>query len=134
LTTDSIGSFQPQSRLASYAKVSPTMTISSDVVVNSKNKYCSQYTYDESLGRDVLTTYTFAVSAQGVVSFDGKNLGDYLHSDLYPNASYRETYYNDPEGFSAYIYVLLDGTRYDSKGFSLERYSGQANVACGYDD
>jgi hypothetical protein len=131
MTMNTIGSLQPQSRLSSFAKVSPTLTISS---ANTQPYNgvpagaCGIETFD-GMQWVLSSTYTFAVSADGVISFDGKNVGDYLSGASYPNASYYESHSlstNSPQ--NSHITVILDR---NNKGFYASRGGEGAYAGCG---
>ena len=112
LTRSNVGSLQPQSRLASIASVSPSMTLTSALANDAVDGVCQIRTYN-GMENVVTGTYTYVVSADGAIAINGANLGDFLSSSAYPDSSYYErTGFNSDGVESRNLGIQLDNSYY----------------------
>lgn len=136
LTRSNVGSFQPQSRLASVASVSPTMTLTAALALNSNGGLCTtaldQPRSDPVVALPAPITYTYTVSTEGAISLNGVNVGDFLSASTDTGAFYyeRTDFYNQRE-IARQASVAFDNQR----GFYVRRDAkGGSRQYCGTDD
>lgn len=132
LTRSNVGSLQPQSRLASIASVSPTITLTSSLAIDRDPGGMCYYGTEQSSTlvetSPSYTTYSYAVSADGAISLNGVNVGDFLSGAADSGAVYYESSYVSGEQVGSYAVVGFDRNR----GFSVDRSRGRANQYCGF--
>lgn len=132
LTRSTVGSFQPQSRLASIASVSPTITLTSSLAIDRDPGGMCYYGTEQSStlveASPSYITYSYAVSADGAISLNGVNVGDFLSGTVYPEAIYYEqTYFGYPDGGTGLnVRILFDQRR----GFRVERNPSSQQQSC----
>jgi hypothetical protein len=137
LTRSNVGSLQPQSRLASIASISPTLTLTSSLAGNKDHGGFCSYGTEQPSTIDEMTppsyiTYTYAVSADGAISLNGVDVGDFLSGAADSGAVYYESsnFYSAGTTNSFYAAVALDRNR----GFSVQRSDGKGSSQyCGVD-